>query len=121
MKEKQWQDIEGRINLAGVQWSDYQRLQPRIFKAGLVLKLVGEPSNLHDKRAIRVEYAGYSLGYIPRATIHQSELWNAYERGFKCIAVLTSFNKTNPIWCMITVQLKRKAGVIKSVPKEIEL
>lgn len=121
MKQKQWENIEGRVNLAGVLWSDYQKLEPRVLKAGLVLKLIGEPSNVYDKYAIRVEYAGYFLGYIPQGTIHQSELWNANRNGYKCIAVLTAFNKTNPTWSMITIQLKRKSGVIKRVPTEIEL
>lgn len=121
LKEKQWQDVEGRVNLAGVMYSDYAKLSAKVFKPGLVLKLIGEPYNLFDRLAIRVEYAGYKLGYIPKQTIHQSELWNANRNGYKCIAVLTAFNRNNPTWSMITVQLKRKSGVVKQVPTEIEL
>lgn len=121
MKNKQWYDIEGRINLAGVQYSDYQKLSSKVLKPGLVLALIGEPNNPFDKLAIRVEYAGYRLGYIPRQTIHQSEIWNAHRRGCKCIAVLTAFNKTNPTWAMITIQVKRKSGTIKDIPNEIKL
>ena len=121
-KTKVWENIEGRVNLAGVQYGDYQKLQPKVLKSGLVLKLIGDPSNKYDAKAIRVDYAGYTLGYIPRATIHQSELWNSHANGYKCIAVLTAFNKTNPTWMMITVQLKRKfSSGIGQIPKEIEL
>lgn len=116
---EQWQNIEGRINLAGVQFSDYQRLSSSVLKAGLVLTLVGEPNNPHDNKAVRVEHAGVSLGYIPAKTIWQSEVWHAHRTGYKCIAVLTAFNKNNPSWSMITVQLKRK--LIRSVVSKPEL
>ena len=124
MKSKpKWENIEGRVNLAGVQFSDYQRLSASVLKPSLILKLVWERNNPHDNKAIRVEHAGISLGYIPRNTIHQSELHNAHKNGYKCIAVLTAFNKNNPTWCMITVQVKRciVEGKKVNVPEEIEL
>jgi len=121
-KPTKWQNICERVNLAGVAYSDYQRLSPRVLVPGLILKLVGETSNSFDRFAIRVEYAGYSLGYIPAKSIHQSELWNNHRRGAKCIAVLTAFNKTNPTWSMVTIQLKRTLPkVVRQVRSEVEL
>lgn len=105
-KVTKWENVEGRLNLAGVQYGDYQRIST-VLKPGLILKMVGEPTNKYDKMAIRVEYAGYLLGYIPRFSIQQSECWNAHTNGYKLIAVLTAFNKTNPTWSMITIQIKR--------------
>lgn len=101
-----WQFIEGRFNLAGVNYSDYQWVEKHL-KPGLVLTLVGEPSNRYDSLAIRVEYKGIKLGYVPRYSIFQSELWTAHRRGAHCIAVLTAFKKNNPTWSLITVQCKK--------------
>lgn len=102
---KKWINIEGRFNVAGVQYSDYQLVVGNI-KPGTILKLVGEPYNKFDNLTIRIEYQGIKLGYVPRFSIQQSELWRHHKEGRKCIAVLTSFNKTNPTWNMITVQCK---------------
>lgn len=35
-------------------------------KVGDVLTLVREPENRHDSKAIRVEWRGHRLGYVPR-------------------------------------------------------
>lgn len=35
-------------------------------KAGQALTLIREPENVHDKNAIRVEWRGEKLGYLPR-------------------------------------------------------
>lgn len=43
----------------GEQW---QRL-----KVGDPLELIREPANRHDRRAIRVDWQGHKLGYVPRA------------------------------------------------------
>lgn len=39
-------------------------------KVGDALTLVREPENAHDPRAIRVEWRGEKLGYLPRAENH---------------------------------------------------
>jgi len=76
--------------------------------AGTVVRFFHERTNRFDPLAIRVETKeGIKLGYVPAGSIQQSELHNAHRRGFKCIGVITAFNKTNPTWCMITVQAKR--------------
>ena len=36
-------------------------------KVGDALSLVREPENTHDARAVRVEWNGHMLGYVPRA------------------------------------------------------
>lgn len=108
-KEPKWQDIGPRINLAGVQYSDYQLIAGGL-KPGTVIDLVGEPGNPHDNKAIRVEYQKISLGYVPRLAqghpMLQSDLWRAHNSGAKIIGVITAFNKDYPAWCMITIQCK---------------
>lgn len=39
----------------------------REMKVGDALALLREPENRHDAKAIRVEWRGHKLGYIPRA------------------------------------------------------
>lgn len=51
--------------LAGSQFHDLEALRPRL-RVGDPLTLVREPENPHDPRAVRVEWQGHKLGYVPR-------------------------------------------------------
>ncbi len=51
--------------LAGFQYHDGTALWSRL-AAGDALALVREPDNPHDARAVRVEWQGHKLGYLPR-------------------------------------------------------
>lgn len=128
-KEPKWQDIGPRINLAGVQYSDYQLIAGGL-KSGTVVDLVGEPGNPHDSKAIRIEYQKISLGYVPRSTMCvtipctlQYNLWMHHNKGAKIIGVITEFHKFNPTWCMITIQCKLtyrdKDETVNSTPKDV--
>lgn len=52
--------------LAGFQYHDGQALWSQM-RAGDALALVREPGNAHDANAVRVEWRGRMLGYLPRA------------------------------------------------------
>lgn len=52
--------------LAGSQYYALSEVSPQI-RRGDRLTLVREPENRHDQRAIRVEWNGRPLGYLPRA------------------------------------------------------
>lgn len=52
--------------LAGSQYYEAGRLAAQM-QVGDALTLVREPENRHDRRAIRVEWRGHKLGYVPRA------------------------------------------------------
>jgi hypothetical protein len=52
-------------------WSD--------MKVGDVLTLAREPANAHDANAVRVEWRGHMLGYVPRSQ-NQALAW-AMDRG----------------------------------------
>ena len=52
--------------LAGFQYHDGQALWAEM-RAGDALALVREPDNPHDANAVRVEWRGRMLGYLPRA------------------------------------------------------
>jgi hypothetical protein len=51
--------------LAGFRYYDAGALWNEM-KAGDALELVREPDNPHDANAVRVDWRGYQLGYVPR-------------------------------------------------------
>ena len=51
--------------LAGFQYYQGKELWDEI-KVGDALTLVREPANPHDANAVRVEWRGHKLGYVPR-------------------------------------------------------
>lgn len=51
--------------LAGFQYHAGKRLWPQM-KVGDPLTLVREPDNAYDARAVRVEWHGQKIGYVPR-------------------------------------------------------
>lgn len=55
-----------RSPLAGFQYYAGKKLWGEL-KLGDPLTLVREPHNIHDPHAVRVEWQGIQLGYLPRA------------------------------------------------------
>lgn len=55
-----------RSPLAGSQYYAIAEVWPEL-RVGDRLDLVREPDNHHDPRAIRVDWRGHKLGYLPRA------------------------------------------------------
>lgn len=51
--------------LAGFQYHAGRKLWPQM-QVGDALTLVREPDNPHDARAVRVEWRGHKIGYVPR-------------------------------------------------------
>lgn len=51
----------------------------RDMRVGDALRLAREPENAHDAQAVRVEWRGHKLGYVPRA--HNAALAWAMDRG----------------------------------------
>ena len=51
--------------LAGFQYHAGKALWPQM-RVGDALTLVREPDNPHDARAVRVEWQGQKIGYVPR-------------------------------------------------------
>lgn len=51
--------------LAGFQYHAGKKLWPQM-QVGDALTLVREPDNVHDPKAVRVEWQGHKIGYVPR-------------------------------------------------------
>lgn len=108
-----WCLLGSRINIAGVQYADYCLLSRDSYKAGTVLTLVGELSNPYDSKAVRVELQGVKLGYLPKGSLEQQQVWTAHASGRKCIAILTGFHPTNPTHMMFVIQCKATVPVVR--------
>ena len=52
--------------LAGSQFYGVTKLWPQL-RVGDHLTLTREPNNRHDRHAVRVDWQGQQLGYVPRA------------------------------------------------------
>lgn len=111
MKNKQQIIFEGC--LAGVKYSDYQRVAG--IRAGRAVKFYWERSNKFDANAVKVELDGVHIGYIPAtetSVFHDQRRLNN-----KVFGEIVSYNRTNPTHQMIVV----RAWVMVEVPKDIEL
>src|SRR6185369_946344 len=65
-------------------------------QVGDPLRLVREPGNRHDPDAIRVDWRGRQLGYVPRA--HNRALAAALDAGDKLVARISRLNRDPDPW-----------------------
>jgi len=65
-------------------------------RVGDRLTLIREPDNRHDRHAIRVEWNGHKLGYVPRA--ENKAAARAMERGEKLEARVTRLRDDPDPW-----------------------
>lgn len=112
-----WIPYGNRFSVAGVQYSDYQRVENKL-KLGAQVRFIGERNNPFDRYAIRIEYDGTRIGYVPKSSAVQQGLWKEYAAKSIIIGVVTAVNKTNPTWAMITVQILVKRTMAKRLSKE---
>jgi hypothetical protein len=70
--------------------------QWRQMAVGDRLELIREPDNRHDRRAIRVEWRGHKLGYVPRA--ENRALAAALDQGDKLVARIAQLTEHPDPW-----------------------
>lgn len=95
--------IKDRFSVAGVQYSDYQKIKGPV-KVGTVLRAMREPKNPHDALAIALYYGAHRIGYIPKGNL-KATIMKHKEAGVSFKFVLTSINKQNPTWGLFTVEV----------------
>lgn len=88
--------------LAGFQFYAGQALWDEI-KVGDALVLVREPENSHDKRAVRVEWRGRKLGYLPRK--ENRAVAEEMDRGGKVEARIAKLLRHRDPWKRIEVEV----------------
>ena len=81
--------------LAGFRYYEGKRLWSEM-KVGDALQLVREPENSYDPNAVRVEWRGEKLGYVPRAD--NAALARFMDRGSKAEARITRLKKSRNPW-----------------------
>ena len=102
MKVKsKWIEYGGKFCIAGVKYSDYQKAKLAV-DMGVIF--IGEPRNVFDRWAIRIECNGVKIGYVPAGSSIQRGMWDEHNRGSKIQGRIVSYNKSNPTWEMIVIQ-----------------
>jgi len=81
--------------LAGSQYYAMEIFWSEI-KVGDALTLIREPDNKHDRNAIRVEWRGHKLGYVPRA--QNRAVATAMDTGDQLTARVSSLSDNKNPW-----------------------
>ena len=79
----------------GEQWSAMQ--------VGDHLDLIREPDNRHDRHAIRVEWRGHKLGYVPRA--QNAAVAAAMDAGDRLSARVSSLSDNKNPWLRVAFEV----------------
>lgn len=88
--------------LAGSQYYAVSTVWPEI-RVGDALDLVREPDNRHDSRAIRVEWRGHKLGYVPRAD--NRAVAAAMDAGERLAARVSSLSDNKNPWQRVAFEV----------------
>jgi len=88
--------------VAGFQFHEGKQLWDQL-KVGDALILVREPNNPHDARAVRVEWSGHMLGYVPRA--ENEAVARQLDRGNKLEARIVKLTKHRDPWKRIEFEV----------------
>lgn len=79
--------------LAGFRYHEGRKLWSRM-RVGDELELIREPANPYDANAVRVEWQGHKIGYVPRA--ENAALARFMDRTQKPRARITALPKERP-------------------------
>ena len=88
--------------VAGFQYHEGKRVWDQL-KVGDALALVREPENPHDARAVRVEWNGHMLGYVPRA--ENDAVARQLDRGNKLEARIVRLTRHRDPWKRIEFEV----------------
>ena len=89
--------------IAGFQYHQGETLWPQL-ATGQSVTLIREPGNRFDQRAVRIDWQGEKLGYIPaRDNAAVSQL---LDRGEKLSALIVGLKKSHNPWERIEVEVR---------------
>lgn len=92
--------------VAGFQYYQGELLWPQL-NIGQFLALTREPHNSYDKRAVRIDWQGHQLGYLPR--MDNAAASQLLDRGEKISALIVGLKKGNNPWDRIMVEVQWRA------------
>ena len=90
-----WRVELQRSPVAGFQYHQGEAIWP-LLMVGTSLSLVREPENPHDPRAVRIDWQGQKLGYMPR--IDNAAASQLLDRGESVSAAITALNVSANPW-----------------------
>ena len=96
--------------LAGFQYYDGKVLWDDM-RVGDVLVLVREPQNPHDANAVRVEWKGQALGYVPRRD--NADVARQMDRGEKLQARIIRLTEARNPWQRVQFEVYAEMQVVK--------
>lgn len=88
--------------LAGFQYHQGKKLWEEM-KAGDALTLVREPDNPYDARAIRVDWRGHKLGYVPRR--ENADIARLMDGGAKLEARISRLVESRDPWQRVRFEI----------------
>jgi len=100
--ETNWKTLQ-TFPVAGFQYHHGETLRPQL-ATGQQLKLLREPENAHDDRAVRIDWKDQALGYVPRD--ENAAAAQLIDRGEKLEAVITGLNRSKNPWERIMVEVR---------------
>ena len=89
--------------VAGFQYHQGKTVWP-LLKTGQQLKLMREKDNPYDNRAVRIDWQGHKLGYIPR--YDNASVSQLMDRGEQLSALITGLKKSDNPWERIEVEVR---------------
>ncbi|MDD3677163.1 HIRAN domain-containing protein [Thauera propionica] len=91
-----------RSPIAGFQYHEGERLWLRL-RVGQSLELVREPANPYDPRAVRIDWHGRKLGYLPR--IENTAVSQMMDRGERMSARIVRLAESRNPWGRVEVEV----------------
>ena len=95
------------VRADGPDWAALDRLHKEWRPNGLIvgdpLTLIREPDNRHDRNAIRVEWRGHKLGYVPRA--QNAVVAAAMDAGDRLSARVSSLSDNKNPWLRVAFEV----------------
>jgi len=88
--------------LAGFQYHAGKTLWPQM-QVGDILTLVREPGNPHDARAVRVEWQGHMIGYVPRR--ENADVARFMDGGQKLTARIVRLAEVRDPWSRVRFEI----------------
>lgn len=88
--------------LAGFQYHAGKALWPQM-QVGDALALIREPDNPHDARAVRVEWKGHKIGYVPRR--ENSDVARLMDGGQPLVARISRLAEVRDPWSRVRFEI----------------
>jgi hypothetical protein len=114
LKQEDWRsppDELFRGPIAGFQYAEGPRLLDRL-ECGDTLELRPEPDNPHDPLAIRVDWNGHKLGYVPRHD--NARIARRLNGGIELAAAILALRVEEGLWSAVEFAIAPDAGGLQN-------